>query len=255
MSFKMHYANPARCWSIVLAALCAVLLVGFFAARERVHEVQSKGNPTWFSGLFVSMLIAWVSAVFIGDMNFYLHAVKFYDANNLNHYPDLDVSVTRGQQAMDGGSVTFAPGTRLDVSKSMAFRDDKTYCVAPVSNAKANATLLTYDFWAVGTNCCSGIDQDFHCGEYTNPDARGGLRLMDDRERPFFRLAVQQAEAAYGIRASHPLFFTWTHDPVGKVNSERETGFQNFLMAIVGFFLFQLSLVGGAVLVYAKQVL
>ena len=45
------------------------------------------------------------------------------------------------------------------------------------------APLSTYDFWAVGVNCC-GAAADFKCGEFSNPKAHAGLRLMSDEQRP-----------------------------------------------------------------------
>eukprot|EP00438_Fugacium_kawagutii_P029114 Skav233711 [mRNA] locus=scaffold2120:100002:105477:+ [translate_table: standard] len=119
----------------------------------------------------------------------------------------------KGQQLMDAGRVYFEDGTGLDTSKSMAFRNLDRYCVAPIV------------FGQVGVNCCSGTTADFRCGEFDNPKARSGLRLMrqmpraggletasermtvtlnqGEDQRPFFRLAVQQAEAR--AEASDPV--------------------------------------------------
>ena len=77
--------------------------------------------------------------------------------------------------------------------------------------------LETYDFWAIGMDCCSVNAADFHCGaglgwilsvrperakgqartggEVGNFKAHSGLRLLDDRQRSFYRLAVEQAGA------------------------------------------------------------
>ena len=39
------------------------------------------------------------------------------------------------------------------------------------------------------------------------------VRLTNDEDHPYYRLAVQQAEVKFGIKAVHPLFFTWSRDP------------------------------------------
>ena len=119
----------------------------------------------------------------------------------------------------------------------MAFKNVDTYCVAPVSvlqgpqfNCRCAERRLsapggvvlpleTYDFWAIGMDCCSVNAADFHCGmglgwascllplshgrsaraaralagEVGNSKAHSGLRLLDDRQRSFYRLAVEQA--------------------------------------------------------------
>merc|ERR1719343_1541480 len=128
----------------------------------------------------------------------------------------------------------------------MGFKNEDTYCVAPVTSRFHNLTArgrVVYDFWAVGTNCCSGNGNDFHCGDYTGKKARAGLRVMQDDLRGFFRLAVQQAESAYNIKAVHPIFLYWLEDPTFEARSYREDGFKYFMLGMFSHFSLQLVLV------------
>mmetsp|Transcript_22199 Transcript_22199/g.52288 ORF Transcript_22199/g.52288 Transcript_22199/m.52288 type:complete len:117 (-) Transcript_22199:78-428(-) len=112
--------------------------------------------------------------------------------------------------------------------------------------------MASYDYWAVGLNCCEGQSPDFQCGEYNNGHARAGLRLMSDDQRPFFRLAVQQAEAAYNIRAEHPMFFHWVQDPVALMASWTEAATRFMLMSSFCFFVLNFFCVSCAVVVFSK---
>lgn len=144
---------------------------------------------------------------------------------------------------MDAGEIQFIPGSHLDLAKSFGFKNGDTYCVAPVVGPKkGNATQQTYDFWAVGTNCCSGHTADFHCGEYSNRNAHKGLRFMRDDIRGYLRLAVQEAEASYNIKATHPIFMYWMEHPSDEVNAFREDGYKNLLHAVAFFLIAQFFL-------------
>ena len=66
-----------------------------------------------------------------------------------------------GQQLLDAGIVQFAPGSQLDVKKSMGFKNGNLFCVAPI--VFGTASPVSYDFWAVGKDCCSGSQADFSC--------------------------------------------------------------------------------------------
>lgn len=251
-SFGTHYRQPGFCWLVALVLGGMVLTIGAAAARavrrrRNGHDVE----PSWLAYLAVATAVAWVLGLTLGDMNYYWNMQPFYDWENLNTYPDVNPAMTEGQSLMDAGRVYFAAGSRLDLKLSTGFKNQDVYCVAPV--AMGSEPLDSYDFWAVGMNCCAGNAADFHCGEYANPHALGGLRLMMDDQRAFYRLAVQQAEAAYNIKANHPLFFHWTQDPNKEMNTYRENGFQYFVMGMFTYFAFNFFCVIIAAIAFAKR--
>lgn len=257
MSFSVHYEQPAVAYFLVLCALAVALLFGYLAYThlKRKAAGDTKAEPSWFAFIFVTSLLGWIFGMSGGLFNFRQNMQPFYDSGNLNTYTDIDPSTTPGQQLMDAGHVVFVEGSGLDLSKSMAFRNLQNYCVAPITSGKAAAGLgglATYDFWAIGMNCCSSKPSDYHCGEFNNPRAQAGLRLLRDDQRAFFRLAVQQAEAAYGIQATHPLFFYWMQDPLSELSSYRDDGTKYFLLGMFIFFALQLFLVVVAVMLFSK---
>jgi len=246
MSFYMHYQHPTLAWGIVLLGYGLVAVTAFLAWRAKQRQM----DPMWYTFSTIALFVAVTAAAFCGDMNFWFNMQPFFDIENLNTYPSVNPAREKGQQLMDAGRVYFAEGTALDMRKAMGFKNLDLYCVAPIVNGQQQ--LASYDFWAVGINCCSGVSSDFRCGEFNNPQARSGLRLMRDDQRPFFRLAVQQAEAAYNIRATHPLFFYWMQDPVAQMNLYRDDGFKYYLLGIFTHFTFNLFCVICAVVGFSK---
>lgn len=105
--------------------------------------------------------------------------------------PLSGVTKELGQNLMDAGTVYFAEGSSIDVGKGWHFMSDQAwhgvhnYCVAPIVKGGAPMTG-TYDFWAIGKDCCASSSSDFRCGEFDNGMARSGLRLLDDISRPFY---------------------------------------------------------------------
>lgn len=251
LSSTLHYERFGITCTVVALGLLVVLVLlqlAVQAARQKVEHDPNR-QPNWNMFLFVTACFAWILAVIAGNINYYSHTLPFMSVQNLNSYNMVDTTITTGQHLMDAGTVIFAPDTHLDITRSLGFRNEKIYCVAPI--VTGNKTASSYDFWAVGTNCCSGVRADFHCKGYNNPEAIGGLRLMRDEDRPFYRLAVQQAEATYSINANHPLFFEWQPDPAAVVNSWQETAMQNALVGSGSFLLLQLFLVASAAIAFS----
>merc|ERR1719258_625751 len=96
------------------------------------------------------------------------------------------------------------------------FKNGDNYCVAPIARGPMKAVKGskvqmkngfvipesgTYDWWAVGTNCCDGGNaaKDFTCGQVNSNLARSGMRLLSDSQRPFYLLAVQEWSASFGL--------------------------------------------------------
>lgn len=258
MSFSLHYTQPVSTYLIIVMCLLVPITYGLFVLdhANKKQQQDPRLEPTWYMFGLVATMIAWFAGVMAGDINYFRNMMPYYDIMNLNVYPQVNPAELHGQQLMDAGRVIFTKESKLDIDKSMGFRNMDLYCVAPVTVSSQNGTLTSldnYDFWAVGKDCCSGENGNFHCGEFNNPRAHGGLRLMRDRERGFYRLAVQQAEAAYNIKASHPLFFHWMQDPVGEVATLADTGSTWYLIGVFAHFVFQMFLVASASMAYGKM--
>jgi len=226
----LHYQTPQVVNLLVMASV--LICVGLFAVALNAWRKRFEGvDSFWYFFIAVTATFAVASGFVAGLKNFEDNMVPYMDVSNLNVYTGIDPSKYTGAQLMDAGVVSFTAGSTLGVPKSMGFKNLETYCVAPIiSNASAKPD--TYDFWAVGLNCCSGHLADFHCGEFSNPSAVSGVRLMREDYRKYFRLAVQQAEAAYNIKAEHPVFFYWLQDPSSEITAYQEDAYRIFLLGL-----------------------
>lgn len=239
--FKLHYDSPSLAWLLVSSCFSIPIISGILGWRASQRGLDA----AWYNYAALACFLAVSLAAIAGNLNYTYNTKLFYSIETLNTYPNVNVARAKGSQLMDAGRVTFTPDSGIDMRRAMGFKSSETYCVAPIVTGKGE--LASYDFWAVGVNCCSGVSSDFRCGDYMNPHAHSGLRLVRDDQRAFFRLAVQQAEAAYGIRATHPLFFHWTQDPVADAGAYRDAGLHYFLYGIFGHFAFNLLCVVVAV--------
>jgi len=246
----VRYRHPGLSVAVVVMAAFLIGLIGMLALNALVKKLQgvTSRQPTWYIFLFVTSLLAFILALIGGQINYRNNMQTYYDLLHLNTYSYVDPSRMRGQQIMDAGTVRFVNATAINFGLSMSFTNSKVFCVAPISTG--NTPLASYDFWAVGVDCCTG--SSFNCGQYDNPDARAGLRVMRSDYRSFFRLAVQQAEAAYSITASHPLFFHWTVNPEADMMKGRMEGYKLYMIGLFGYFFMQLCLVLIAVIVFSR---
>jgi len=170
--------------------------------------------------------------IYFGNWNYETNMWFAFKYDSMENYPSIDVGKELAVNVLDAGRVYFASTATIDRSQSWHFKDGTLYCVAPIVS-KAGMQTKTLDFWAVGTDCCSDIASDFRCGEFTNMNARSGLRLLDESKLKMYRLAVEQATQQFKIHSTNPLFFEWTQDPLDDVQKFQIAGWSYFQLAVV----------------------
>lgn len=255
LSMPLHFDWPALAYFVVVLCLAIVVSAGGVA---RYHQVQRAsgfgGEPNWFGFLFVSLLFAWLCGVTLGVVNYMANMLPYQQMAHLNTYTDVHPASATGQSVMDAAIIKFDDAAKLDMTKIMSFKNDDTYCVAPVmaGDLKPGAEQAVYDFWAVGTNCCSGKPNDWRCDNGRNPRTHSAMRLMPSNERPYYRLAVQQAEAMFKIRSNHPLFFRWVDDPTAEMEAWKFAAYRDFRTGLFSYLVFQCFFVVVALIGFSK---
>lgn len=257
MSF-LRGKKPSICWATVGVCSALVLIFAGTAASVLYNKITylHVREPTWVVFLAISLIAAVCMAVLLGCINFPVYLKPYLDLDGLAHYYAVDPSISTSVELADAGRVEFNESAVLDLRRSMGFKNLDTYCVAPISIRRTDGTLPSlseYDFWAVGLDCCSGNTADYHCGEYANPSAHGGLRLIDEDQQAFFELAVDQAAATYQLKASSkPLFFYWVEDATAEMNSFRDHGIKYYLIGVMAHFAWQMLCVFLAAMGFAR---
>lgn len=239
VSFYIHYAAPV-CTN--LAAFC-LLLIGVQVTVGACKSYQAGlENRHYQLYLGVALLFAALTGWVMGDINFWQYMQPSYHVDHLATYTNVDPSSqhmwtgedvpVRGKRYQDAGKIYFSHNTIVDRRKSASFKDGDVYCVAPIVDLNCEKNC-GYDFWAVGINCCGQEVADFKCGAYNSTRAKSGLREIVETWRPFFRLAVLQAEGTHGITSRHPLFFHWVEEPVKEQRAWQKAGFRRLMIGIV----------------------
>jgi len=246
LSFSIHFDHPTACWLVVALCLVATIAAGVLAiqARRESWRATSQLAAAWLVFLAVFSVVAFVAAVVLGRHHYWVSTLPLREAESLSAYHDVDPSSRTGSQMTDAGLVSFVKTSHLDLGKAMMFKNDDMYCVAPIVSDK---TTKTYDFWAVGVDCCA---TEFQCAHYDDPNAHSGVRLLREDQEGYFKLAVQQAQAAYGIRSGQPLFFYWAHDTVSELKAFEDEAKHSVTFECSMFLAFQVTAVIIAVVLF-----
>jgi len=247
MSFYFHYAYAPLAWLLVFLIFAVVAAFGYVAVSRMLQDADGCSDhlAVWAAALFVGVVLAFCTGLFFGQRNYGHHTQPYYEWKQLNSYTNVDPSKMEGRAFMDAGKITFAAGTHLDTKLSTGFMNLDMYCVAPI--VSAGAAPASYDFWAVGVNCCTGASQNFQCGNPVKTDmTTGGLRLLSDSELPFYKLAVTQAATKYGVKSAHPIFVHWVQEPTKAMADYKDAGWAGFVPALGLFAVFEGAVVACA---------
>eukprot|EP00440_Ansanella_granifera_P038628 gb/GFBE01041912.1/.p1 GENE.gb/GFBE01041912.1/~~gb/GFBE01041912.1/.p1 ORF type:complete len:336 (+),score=73.25 gb/GFBE01041912.1/:1-1008(+) len=256
MASTLHYSYPTWAYFVVsVGALVVVCLL--FSSIAHIRAPRGAGTseePSWIVFYTFCVLLAFTIGLVAGEASYLKYTKPWFDMTTLNVYRGVDPVVARGQQLMDAGMIKFMPGVNLQKNMSMGFQDGGLYCVAPITSG--GEPPVTYDFWAIGKDCCKASAPGFTCSNTRHPNPLGmvGVRLLDDHDLFYYQMAVKQAEAAYGITAAHPLFLTWrspqeSDDPSILLEKSSQS-MQNWLL---GYFGVQLAIVILAMFFYFKK--
>jgi hypothetical protein len=246
MSFQLYYHRPGISCSIVAMAFLFTFVIGAFALQAKRTE-QKGGQRTWHFFMFATGLMACSLGSLLGVLNMSMNAETYYDYISLRKAVDVSPGESRGQQLLDAGEVDFKVGTKLDRSLHFLWHKSKTYCVAPIV-PEDGAKMASYDFWAVGMDCCSLKPDDFSCAPtYTSwtsaNETPKGLRVMNSAEIQGYTLAVQQASAAHNIQTQRPIFLYMDRMPYLKIKQYYENARFCAMASFIAFGIVQAALV------------
>lgn len=252
LGFGLRFSMPPLAYLVFFGAMGygVSLLAGALAASKHTEAVRSYKEPSWTAYLGLMVIVGALCGYSFAGYCYSTHMGPFYSTSNLNVYSGINPAQKTGRAVMDVGRAYFTSDSALDLDKAVGFKNQDLYCVVPIT--VPGSQQKNYDFWAVGTNCCRGLIPQFRCGEYANVNAKAGLRIVRDEDRPFYRLAVQQSEAANNITAQHPIFLTWVQDPVNELHHLRDAGMRAVTVASFAFFLFNGACAMLAATLYSK---
>lgn len=246
-SFYIHYTAPATVVFLNTTIVVGCITYAYNSFKSPHPDPGRAFYPTY---LAVAFLVAASLGWLMGDLNFWFNMHPAYNVEHLGSYQNVNPSQFKtqsgqtvpatGKRYQDAGKVYFNHKAKLDLNRTMSFKMGDLYCVAPIVDPDCKGAC-GFDFWAVGINCCAEDVSDFRCGEWNNPAAKAGLRLMHDELRPNFRLAVLEAEGVHHIVSTHPVFFEWLHDPVKELEHIKRKGFREFVLLMIASFFVNLG--------------
>lgn len=235
LSSEYRFHHPKRAYIYSMFAVVVALMEGVYARSFRVRDRE----PMWLGFIFLSIMVAIVCGTIAGNYNFNQYMQPYYDITSLNEYPNINVGLDRGDTYLDAGFLGFSDGTELELNMPGAYRHGEMYCAVPIVNRNVDSGVPktgTYDYWAVGKNCCGDPVGVFRCGDWHNPASRSGLREINLEDRPNYLLAVEQATVKYSIHSDYPILVRWVQNPLDIALEYKVRGNEMWTICVGAYF-------------------
>jgi len=234
-SFILRFEHPGLSTFLTVCGLIVGVICG--AKSFQVKSRAAGSGPDWLLFLCTSCLIAWLAGLILGIVNFSGTMKGYYELKGLAVFKDVHPSDIPATKYMDAAAIYFKPGTKVSQSLSLGFKSGSTYCVAPIVSGNASdAPPASYDFWAVGLDCCVPMPPaSFTCGPALDPTVHAAIRWMGTGARDYFKLGINQAQAEYSYMAANPVFFKWTKDPEAEIEQLFYDGKYFFAVSCIVF--------------------
>lgn len=239
--FSIRYENAVLPLLFILLTFIIVI-----NARAIIYLLNRK--LPFFAWINRFLYIYAIAGVVIGDYIFWEYMIEPVSLQHRAVYTSVNPSTkiidglpqpAQGKRYQDGGVFYFGGAhVKVDVSRAMSFKSRDVFCVAPIVDGECKNNCA-YEFWAVGKNCCGETYIDFRCGlpsgGIQSGGSKAGLRNVRAFDRPFYRLAVTQAEGVHGIQSRHPIFIDYTdhEDPMLTLARLQQSALRMFMTNLV----------------------
>lgn len=202
----LYFRVPLLVMAVVACCLGAAAL--FMAISS-----FNKQGPIYLH-LGILVLIATIAGAVIGSFAFGYFFLQYWRAGLGAHYNVLPTEPAIVHQ--DAGELSFATSAKVDIGKTIGYKDNAVYCVAPIlDDSQANVV----NYWAAGVDCCEPRS-NFRCDDVTDAMAKSGVVIPPGGPLVWpsgyaqFQAAAQEAAAAYGLHTTEePVFVRWVLDP------------------------------------------
>lgn len=197
---------------MILALLVSV--TGLVPPTLQLKQADTVQKRYWaFYGLF-TVCVASLTSLYLGEYAFGVFSKHYHELTQLKNYKAVDPAIAHGEELYDAARIKFQPYVKLDRARPGCFQTLTRFCVAPIVSRPEGSAVVpptgSFDFFAVGKDCCSCAGGDFQCGDWDSVANPGGLRMLDTVDESYYQLAVDQWAATYRRQARRPIFLYWT---------------------------------------------